>query len=180
MKSFRKKLSDYQYFIGCELICNVNNSVLGIYNSDKFIIEKIMGDKLSLKNIRNDDIIELDTKYIDVNFGYIHALTCYKYQGETIKEHYGIVDLVNMSKKEAYIALSRGVKYSRVHFDYINKIFEDKIQERKTFEIELTGLIEKDLQYKNSKIYKIIHDGKIVYIGSTVKYIQIRFNEHKK
>jgi len=82
-----------------------------------------------------------------------------------------------MTKRELYTSMSRGKKLSDVNFTYSEKQFVNE-DVCKGHQIAIKIDNEIDEKYMNGKIYKIRFDNDI-YIGSTIKEIKERFDEHQ-
>ena len=78
-------------------------------------------------------------------------MTVYKYQGG------------EMDKTQMCTALSRTTKFEYIHLG------EKSYYNRKSPELELT----------NSKIYEVIFDNELIYVGSTCEELETRLKWHK-
>ena len=83
-----------------------------------------------------------------------------------------------MTKREFYTSLSRGIKQDMISYNYNKKKFVNS-DVSKSVELKVKVNKEIDEKYKNGKIYKITFDNNI-YIGSTYRTLDERFDEHKK
>ena len=84
-----------------------------MFNMMKFTIDKMDEHGTNFKV--NDTWFELN----DFRKSFIPAFCCtvYKYQGADIDEHYNILDVNRMNKKQLYTCLSGTTHYDYIHLD---------------------------------------------------------------
>jgi hypothetical protein len=157
------------------VICNVNNPKLNICKSHKYVVKKFNINTIKIYDDIDDKLIDIIYKIFD----YVFCNTIHKEQGGTIKDNYNIFDLDYINdKKLVYTALSRGVSYDKIHFNYTNKIYNTIVRRIIPIEHKISSKMDEDDKYKKGKIYKISYDGKLVYVGSTIKKIEHILQEH--
>jgi len=162
---------DYTYAVGEKIMCIENIKELKLYNGTICEINDIIDGKFIVGEFTFEQ-----SKFI-TSFESNFAQTIYKYQGATIGELYTIHELNIMTKRELYTSMSRGKKLSDVNFTYSEKQFVNE-DVCKGHQIAIKIDNEIDEKYMNGKIYKIRFDNDI-YIGSTIKEIKERFDEHQ-
>lgn len=110
---------------------------------------------------------------------FIPAFCCtvYKYQGADIKEHYNILDVNRMDKKQLYTCLSRTTKFEYIYLD--NKFLNKKYVVREQRRLELmNSQFNSDFLY--GKIYKVTFENcDKLYVGSTCDKLEVRLQWHK-
>jgi hypothetical protein len=143
-----------------------------IYNGTICKISDIHDDKIIVNNLIFD--VDVFSKKFEPAF----CQTVYKYQGSTIKQNFTIYELDMMTKREFYTSLSRGIKQDMISYNYNQKKFINS-DVSKSVELKVKVSNDIDDKYKNGKIYKITFDDNI-YIGSTHRTLDERFDEHKK
>ena len=163
---------------GVPVVAIDNDHTNQIYNSQMFTLDKV-NDTIKLSRDRNKKKVEKEithetfTKYFNLGF----CCTVYKYQGDTIRNHYNIYDTDTMSFNELYTALSRCVTLDNVHFNYSNRIFYPDTPPK----IIRTITVTKSTQYIDGKIYYLTDpDETWYYIGSTCQELPVRLKEHKQ
>jgi hypothetical protein len=162
---------DYTYTVGEKLMCIENMKDLKLYNGTICSLDDIVDGKLIIGELKFDP--ESFVSSFESNF----CQTIYKYQGASISEPYTIHELNIMTKRELYTSMSRGKKLSDVNFTYSEKQFlNEDVSQGHEMHIKIDNEI--DEKYMQGKIYKISVDNDI-YIGSTIKEIEERFDEHK-
>jgi hypothetical protein len=126
-------------------------------------------DEKNLPLIGKKGIIWFNTK----DFDPASVITCYRAQGQTFEDPYKILQLNEMSFREAYTSLSRGRRLDSIHFDYTDKIFE--------FEQESPYPTLLHFKKLNEGIIYEMHNPKlnVYYVGMTTNTIEKRFQEHK-
>ena len=108
------------------------------------------------------------------NFTLPFCITVYRFQGVDVDTHFNIFDAQHMNKKHMYTALSRSTKFEYIHIDNQKKTYYyNQHNKHETISIGQT-------EYQNGKIYRIDFDDSKIYIGSTIKSLEERLNEHLK
>jgi Uri superfamily endonuclease len=160
--------------VGFKLMCIENLKHLKLYNGTICNLESI---DTEANTITVNSNIFTFSEFIK-NFEPAFAQTIYKYQGATITEKFCIHELNIMTKRELYTSLSRGKTLSDISLNYSTKTFYNS-DVSKAIEAIIKVNNDVDEKYINGKIYKIswLH---YVYIGSTFRSLEERFNEHKK
>ena len=103
------------------------------------------------------------------------CVTVYKNQGADIDEHYNILDVGLMDKKQLYTALSRTTKFEYIHLN--NKEVNHRYYVREQPDEEIPKM-DGDLKNNSGKIYKIEFSNGKVYVGSTCEDLKTRLKLH--
>jgi len=182
----QKKVQKY-FYKGLKVISNLSNKI--IHRSKFYYIAGIQNNKVSLSDKKNGKPIlnkkkeivwiliekrkpERGSKY---NIDPACCVTCYKYQGDTIKTEYNILEINNkMTFNEAYTSLSRGISLDMIHFSYTNKVFEKAKERWFPTSVEL-------IKPKRGEIYEMSNNKvQKYYVGYTTTSTEKRFEEHKE
>ena len=149
------KIETYKVAVDMPVLVTKNMKQDNMYNMMEFKIEQI-----------KEEIIDQDEKLIsyktnnkwfaqcDFRQSFIPAFcsTVYKYQGADIKEHYNILDVNRMDKKQLYTCLSRTTRFEYIHLD--NQFLNAKYFIRRQPNIELLNS-HFNSYYLYGKIYKV-------------------------
>ena len=177
------KLND-KIKIGCKVIINeINDKKLNVWNGERYIVKRLIGDKVELEEWIADPTIRYKTlkKRVIVPFNYIklaNAATAYKYQGLTLYEPYIIFEPHCMNLQEFIVSLTRAKKLSQIRitnkYQLQNKSFPNVFKQRDTAEIEvITRLKPIDLYLLREQTTNR------AYIGVTDKTLSERLTWHK-
>ena len=99
------------------------------------------------------------------------AITCYKYQGDTIEKPYNILDMRYMSYHHVYTTMSRARKFDQLHFQGLHHgILQKDVEPEEATELKM-------IKMKKGEIYEL-NNGDHYYIGCTDNTSEKRFNEH--
>jgi hypothetical protein len=150
------------------VICTKNIKEHKMYSSEKYTIEDITDKHVIINSV------SFKMKEFQSWFTLGFCVTVYKYQGGTIDEPYNIFDVEAMNKKQLYTSLSRTTTFDYIHLD------NTKLKSKYVYNMSTKHLTKtiKQSKYKDGKIYQIDFDDGCVYIGSTIKSIEERFDEH--
>ena len=167
---YQQKEEPYKCFVGMPVMCTQNMPNYKMYNSQKFTIEKITNDIITVHG-NKFTIDYVKGKY---NFGNCfvpaYCVTVYKYQGGKIEQNYNILDAEYMDKKELYTALSRATNDELIHVD--------NLRDNYTIHFDNKQYKLKTLSGKIGYIYEISFSDGSFYVGSTTTSIEQRLNEH--
>lgn len=115
-------MNDLQIAVGVPIIAIVNNKNYEVSTSEMYHVVEINDDEIKIKKDDKEKNIAYNDFAKMFKLGF--CVTVYKYQGDTIHDHYNIYDVHKMSWNEMYTALSRGVSLDKVHFKFTDKKFE--------------------------------------------------------
>jgi len=162
----------FKYVVDMGLMCITNMKDIKLYNGSICKIDDITDDTI----VVNGHIFN-HQKFLS-DFEPLYCQTVYKYQGSTIKDKFTIHEVSAMTKRELYTSLSRGKSLTDVSFKYDAKTF---INRDTTTSTEQKVIVSNDIdeKYQDGKIYKITFMNHI-YIGSTYRSLEERFEEHLK
>ena len=160
---------------GMPILATENLKDKEIYNTMEFLVEDIYYDEFIEDYVFKINDRIFNKKEFSESFIPSFCVTVYKYQGADINEHYNIHDVNRMDKKQLYTALSRTTKFEYIHLN--DKETNNKYINRKQPILELVNSKFNSL-YKNGKIYKVIFDNEMVYIGSTCEELETRLKWH--
>jgi len=164
---------DINVFVGMKIICRVNNKhtkdvetkkVVPTFNSQVFTVTEIKEDTIILNNNTNATLASISIDFVNFMkyFEMSYANTVYRWQGKSINQHFTILD--TLTKREAYVALSRSTKYEYINLHSSFNI-SDSTEKRK----EIINITDKCfigyIYIKNNKIYK--HTAEI---GSKIEF----------
>ena len=99
----------------------------------------------------------------------------YEYQVGEINTH-NIFDVNRMDEKQFYTALSRTTKLEHVNLD--ETVLLKSYHNRKLPDLELINA-KHSLLFKNGKIYEVLLDNELIYVGSTCEELETRLKWHK-
>ncbi len=125
---------------------------------------------------REGRVVSLDWREFRRVFDYAFATTTHKFQGKTIHEDFVIHEVASMPKNVLYAALSRGTALSRVHLKDPN--FDKVYFPQSRAESLLVKVKDLETRQKTGRIYRIVCEGGLTYIGQTTQELEERFQEH--
>ena len=166
---YNGKKETYKVCKDMPMLATQNLKDKDIFNTMEFVVEELNDNQFKVNNIL------FDKQEFSESFIPSFCVTVYKYQGGTIDEHYNIYDVNSMDKKQLYISLSRTTQFENIHLN--NKELKNKYFNRKSPILELANSRFNSL-YKNGKIYKVLFDNGMVYVGSTCEELETRFKWH--
>jgi len=164
---------DINVFVGMKIICRVNNKhtkdvetkkVVPTFNSQVFTVTEIKEGTIILNNNTNAALASISIDFVNFMkyFEMSYANTVYRWQGKSINQPFTILD--TLTKREAYVALSRSTKYEYINLHSSFNI-SDSTEKRK----EIINISDKCfigyIYIKNNKIYK--HTAEI---GSKIEF----------
>ena len=147
----QKHWNNYQY--GDRIICNINDSKLGISNGHQGRIVGVDNNNgtvsVAFEHLEEGEVLELDQKYLcdGARFDLSYCMTIHKSQGS----EYPVViiplsenpsDMYMLNAQLVYTAMTRGKK--EVYFVGSAKALESAV--RKTVEVERSSVLSKILQ----------------------------------
>lgn len=110
---YNGKTEHYKVAVGMPILVTKNLKQHSMFNMMEFKIDRIVDDDTSF--MVNGTLFELN----DFRQSFIPAFCCtvYKYQVADIDEHYNILDVNRMDKKQLHTCLSRTTKFEYIHLD---------------------------------------------------------------
>ena len=104
---------DVILFKNVPVISKVNNKELGLVNNETFKIDKIIDDKITMKNEYKELTINKDDfQYL---FYLAYCITVCRSQGSTFNTSYTIHEWWRMDKRLKYVALSRSSNIKHIN-----------------------------------------------------------------
>lgn len=163
-----------QYAVGMPIMCcsgeKYNLKKQEIYNSQEYTITGHDNDNVLITDGKIEKKVPKDK--FNHNFAHGFYSTVHRYQGGCIKEDYSIHEVEKFSLNMLYTALSRGVTYDKVHFDFNKKRFKRVKYTYKPYDCS------NDIKLKTARIYKISGNGWF-YIGMTTEELEKRLQQHR-
>ena len=95
------------------IICKVNNKELDILNNEKFAINMILDNQITISN--NEKELIINAQDFQSIFNAAYCITIHSSQGETFNEPYTIYDWNILDKRLRYVALTRSSDLSNVN-----------------------------------------------------------------
>lgn len=147
----------------------------GVFNAEIYTIKSITTKQVTIKaRDYESNEIKLTTQLFSKSFLPAYCVTVDRMQGKTIREAFTIHDADRMDRNRLYTALSRATKHEHIHIKGKVKTFYSP-QKYDSFAKEMKNLKN---EFQDGKIYKIIVNDKVVYIGSTTQSLEDRLKEH--
>jgi len=173
--NIRVKNKDLKIWIGQPLIAYNNSKKEGIINSMSYVVKDISPDIVELENTELKKSIFVSHKAIGSTMRYGWADTIMRIISRSIPQKFNIDDVDKMSWNELYVAMSRATCKKDIGFSYdlvAGKKFEFHSPPKKG------QVIKQDLKKTNPGYIYRITDGDVEYIGSTMKPLEVRLQQH--
>lgn len=136
-REINNQFDGYRYHVGQEVIgdsIDIKDKKLkdsGFYQSAIYTLKSVNFQKafVQVETYDDEDPDNVQIILTNIPFSKIEptfAVTVYKYQGKTIKRPYNIHEAAFLSFEEMYTALSRTTTWTNWHFEYTDKVFQNK------------------------------------------------------